>query len=106
MLEIKSYIDVGLEYGFEIEHVNGDDNNGSKKIDFYKDTHMVKIFESLIDSPKTAQQISEHCNIPKSTVYRKLRKLEEVQAILRKGIIENGVRNRIYIQSKIERQVL
>ena len=78
----------------------------SWKIEFYKDSHMVKIFESLIDSPKTAQQISDECSIPKSTVYRKLRKLEDSQIILRKGIIENGVRNRIYKQSKIERYVI
>ena len=68
----------------------------SWKIKFYKDKHMAKIFASLADSPKTAQQISDACNIPRSTVYRKLRKLEDIQVILRKGKIENGVRNRIY----------
>jgi predicted transcriptional regulator len=66
------------------------------KVEFYKDQYMAKIFASIVNAPKTAQQISEECSIPRSTVYRKLRKLEESQVILRKGIIENGVRNRLY----------
>jgi predicted transcriptional regulator len=70
-------------------------------MEFDNDNHMVKIFESIVDSPKTAQQISEKCSIPRSTVYRKLRKLEENQIILRKGIIENGIRNRIYKPNKV-----
>ena len=68
----------------------------SWKIEFYKDEHMVKIFATLVDSPKTALQISDACRIPRSTVYRKLRKLEDVQVITRKGKIENGIRNRVY----------
>jgi len=68
----------------------------SWKIKFFKDSHMAKIFDSVIDSPKTAQQISDECSIPKSTVYRKLRKLEDCQIILRKGKLENGVRHRVY----------
>ena len=57
---------------------------------------MMKICNSLIDSSKTAQQISVECSISRSTVYRKLKKLEENQIILRKGKIENGIRNRLY----------
>ena len=57
---------------------------------------MAKIFASIVESPKTAQQISDDCSIPRSTVYRKLKKLEESQIILRKGKLENGVRNRLY----------
>ena len=68
----------------------------SWKIEFYKDRYMAKIFASLVESPKTALQISDDCSIPRSTVYRKLKKLEESQIILRKGKLENGVRNRIY----------
>jgi predicted transcriptional regulator len=68
----------------------------SWKIEFYKDGYMVKIYSSLADSPKTAQQISDYCSIPRSTVYRKLKKLEENQIIQRKGKLENGVRNRVY----------
>jgi predicted transcriptional regulator len=66
------------------------------KIEFYKDRHMAKIFASITDSPKTAQQIADDCSIPRSTVYRKLKKLEQSQVILRKGMLENGVRNRVY----------
>ena len=66
------------------------------KIQFYKDRYMAKIFASIVESPKTAQQISDDCSIPRSTVYRKLKKLEASQIILRKGKLENGVRNRIY----------
>ncbi|HEY7368211.1 MAG TPA: winged helix-turn-helix domain-containing protein [Nitrosopumilaceae archaeon] len=68
----------------------------SWKIEFNKDRYMAEIFASLVDSPKTALQIADDCKIPRSTVYRKLRKLEEGQVILRKGILENGVRNRLY----------
>ena len=68
----------------------------SWEIKFFKDSQMAKIFDSVIDSPKTAQQISDECSIPKSTVYRKLRNLEDRQIILRKGKLENGVRNRVY----------
>lgn len=71
------------------------------EIKFYKDRYMAKIFASIVDSPKTAQQISDDCSIPRSTVYRKLKKLEEDQIILRKGKIENGVRNRLYKMTRV-----
>jgi hypothetical protein len=31
------------------------------KIEFYKDQYMAKIFASIVDAPKTAQQIAEEC---------------------------------------------
>lgn len=43
----------------------------SWKIKFFKDMYMMKVFESVHNSPKSAQQISEECNISRSTVYKK-----------------------------------
>lgn len=63
---------------------------------FFTDRYMMKVFESVLDSPKSAEQISDECHIPRSTVYRKLRDLEEKHLLQRKGTIENGKRTRIY----------
>lgn len=66
------------------------------EIQFFKDGYMMKVFETLLDSPKSAEQISDECNIPRSTVYRKLKDLKEKKLIKTNGTIENGTRIRVY----------
>lgn len=44
---------------------------------FFEDKEMMKIFESLMHSPKSAQQISRECHIPLETVKKKLKELKE-----------------------------
>lgn len=58
--------------------------------------NLLKIIESVQNSPKSAQQISEECNIPRSTVYKKLKILQDKNLIQTKGILQNGVKNRVY----------
>jgi predicted transcriptional regulator len=58
--------------------------------------YLLKIIESVQNSPKSAQQISKECNIPRSTVYKKLKILQDQNLIQAKGILENGVKNRVY----------
>lgn len=68
----------------------------SWKLKFFTDEYMMKIFQALMDSPKTAQQISSECNVSIATVYRKLKALEERQLIQTSGVISNGVRIKKY----------
>lgn len=68
----------------------------SCEIKFFKDMQMMKVFELMLLSPKSAQQISDESKIPISTVYRKIKKLEDKGLILTKGILQNGVKTKIY----------
>jgi predicted transcriptional regulator len=68
----------------------------------------MKIIGSVQNSPKSAKQISEECNIPRSTVYKKLKILQDKNLIQTKGILQNGVKNRIYkniIDVKLNEQI-
>jgi predicted transcriptional regulator len=77
----------------------------SWKIKFFNDTYVIRIFESVNNSPKSALQISEECNIPRSTVYRKLKMLHEKNLIQRRGLLQNGVKNRIYKKRELPREM-
>jgi predicted transcriptional regulator len=58
--------------------------------------NMMKIFQTLLDVPKTAQQISNDCQIPISTVYKKLKELENKKTVRVSGAIKDGVRCKLY----------
>jgi predicted transcriptional regulator len=68
----------------------------SWKIKFLKDMNMLKVFKSVGSSPKTAKQISEECDMPRTTVYKKLKLLQGKNLIKTTGILQNGRRYRIY----------
>jgi predicted transcriptional regulator len=68
----------------------------SLQIQFFNDKKMMKIFQTLLDTPKTSRQISYECNMPIATVYRKLKSLENKRLVKTSGTINNGIRNRLY----------
>lgn len=51
------------------------------EIRFLKDQIMYNIYQKILNSPKSASQISFECNIPRSTVYRKLKYLYEKKLV-------------------------
>lgn len=67
------------------------------KIKFFSDKIMMKIFQTLVDTPKTALQISYESNMPIATVYKKLKSLENEKLVKTSGAINDyGRRNRLY----------
>ena len=72
---------------------------GSKNANFFHDQSMLKISLALLDSPQSARQISNRCDVPIATVYRKLKELEEKKMLHISGIIKNN-RNRIKLYKK------
>ncbi|KEQ57443.1 hypothetical protein SCCGRSA3_00237 [Marine Group I thaumarchaeote SCGC RSA3] len=67
---------------------------------FFSDEQTMTILQSLIDSPKSAQQLSHECNIPISSVYRKLQILKEKQLLVTSGsVTDDGVKT-IFFQKK------
>ncbi len=75
----------------------------SWKIKYFKDEIMMNVFQSLIDSPKTATQISFECDIPISTVYRKLKDLREKKLLHVSGFLnDNERRTKLYKKKGIK----
>lgn len=60
------------------------------------DKNVMKIFQTVLEVPKTAQQISNDCKIPISTVYKKLKELENKKLVRISGAIKDGARYRLY----------
>ena len=65
-----------------------------------------KIINSIRDDFKTAHQISEETGLPKSTIYRKIRELEENKLLIISGRIgTHGKRESTY-KSKIRKVIM
>lgn len=75
------------------------DQMESQNVKFSDDEIMNKIFITLVESPQSATQISDKSNVPISSVYRKLKKLEEKKLIETSGMIKND-RSRIKLYKK------
>lgn len=70
------------------------------------DTERRKIINSIRDDFKTANQISEETGLPRSTVYRKIRELEENKLLILSGKIGiHGKRESTY-KSKIRKVIM
>ncbi|MFQ5475515.1 MAG: helix-turn-helix domain-containing protein [Nitrosopumilus sp.] len=59
------------------------------QIEFFEDKRLMQVFLSLINSPKSAKQISRETKIPIGSVYRKLKKLEQKELLERSGMISH-----------------
>jgi len=57
----------------------------SWQIEFFKDTLLMKVFLSLMKSPKSAKQICIESEIPLSSVYVILKKLEQKGLLKKSG---------------------
>lgn len=65
--------------------------------EFFKDNDFMRIIQCVLESPKSAQLISKECNIPLTTVYRKLKKLKEHNLLQTSGTIDDtGVKIRLF----------
>lgn len=60
------------------------------------DDKVLRILDSISDSAKSAKEISDSCNLPISTVYRKIRILREKEFLSVSGTINDGVRNYLF----------
>jgi predicted transcriptional regulator len=40
--------------------------------EFFKDNKLMSVLSSIMEAPKSAKEISSDCNLPISTVYKKL----------------------------------
>lgn len=69
--------------------------------EFFSDVDFARIIQCVLESPKSANDISKECNIPLSTVYRKLKKLREHKLLQTSGIIDDaGVKIRLFNTNK------
>lgn len=65
--------------------------------EFFDDKLLMKIFLSLRDTPKSVKQLCHENNLPQSSVYRKLKKLQRQGLIERSGTISaDGVKTFLY----------
>lgn len=77
----------GEEY---IERIENDVEEKPWQNKFVEDIWLMRIFVSLMNTPKSAKQISQETKIPISSVYRRIKKLEQRGLLERSGIIANG----------------
>ena len=72
------------------KHIGEIENDVEEKpwqIKFFGDRWLMQIFVSLMNTPKSAKQISQETEITINSVYRRLKKLERRGLLERSGII-------------------
>ncbi len=72
-----------------IEEIENDVDGKPWQIRFFEDRWLMQIFVSLMNTPKSAKQISQETKISISSVYRKLKKLEDKELLERSGAISH-----------------
>jgi len=72
-----------------IERIENDAEEKPWQIEFFEDRWLMQIFVSLMNTPKSAKQICQETKIPISSVYRKLKKLEQKELLERSGVISH-----------------
>ena len=72
----------------------------SWKIKYFTDEVMLTVIQSIINSPKSATQISFECDIPISTVYRKLRDLRGKKLLHVSGFLNEHEQRRTKLYKK------
>ncbi|MGQ0375911.1 MAG: hypothetical protein ACT4OW_00185 [Nitrososphaerota archaeon] len=73
---------------------------------FFKDKNLMKVLSSVRNSPKSAKEISSECNLPISTVYRKLHLMNHNGLLKTSGTItDNGVKTRKFAKKQILSQL-
>ena len=73
-------------------HIEGIENNVKEKswqVEFFEDRRLMQIFVSLMNTPKSAKQISQETKIPINSVYRRLKKLEYRELLEKSGAISH-----------------
>jgi len=84
------------------EIVIDQDEKKQKALEMFSDNYTRVILSAMIESPKSALQITEETKIPLTTVYRKLHNMLEENLIKISGqIAENGKKNFLY-KSKLK----
>lgn len=79
------------------EIVIDQDEKKQKALEMFSDNYTRIILSAMMESPKSALQITEETKIPLTTVYRKLHNLLEESMIKISGqIAENGKKNFLY----------
>ena len=85
---------LGEEY---IDRIENDTEEKPWQIKFFEDRWLVQIFISLMKTPKSAKQICQETEIPISSVYRRIKKLEQRGLLKRSGIIaHDGAKTFLY----------
>ncbi len=84
------------------ELVIDQDEKKQKALEVFSDSYTRVILSSMMETPKSALQISDETRIPLTTIYRKLHSLLEENMIRISGqIAENGKKNFLY-KSKLK----
>ena len=77
------------------------------KHQFFKDKKLMNILSSVMDSPKSAKEISSECNLPISTVYRKLYLMYHNGLLKTSGTItDNGAKTRKFTKKQIVMELM
>ena len=67
------------------------------EIELFNDSTLMKIFQSLTDSPKSVKMISDKTGISRTTTYRKLKKLRTKKLVrISVSFNEAGSKNFLY----------
>ena len=71
------------------------------KHQFFKDKNLMKVLSSIVDLPKSAKEISGECDLPISTVYRKLHFMHQKGLLKTSGTItDNGVKTKKFARKQ------
>ena len=69
------------------------------EIELFNDSTLMKIFQSLTDSPKSVKMISGKTGISRTTTYRKLKKLR-TKKLVRISVSFNDAGSKNFLYSK------
>ena len=65
--------------------------------EFFEDKEMMKVFQSLMHSPKSAKQISRECHIPLKSVQQKIKELKEKRLLeISESIYDYNDKNHLF----------
>lgn len=86
-----------LQFAQKIE----DENKKSGLLEVISDKYTRGILKAIIDKPKTCLEISRECNIPISTVYRRIQFLHDNKLLYPSGSISEYGKKYFMYKSKI-----
>ncbi len=71
-------------------------------LEIQADKYCRAILESTIDCPKSAKQLSQECNIPISTAYRRVQQLHDHKLVTISGMINEDGKKYFLYKSKVK----
>jgi len=86
-----------LQQIFRIE----DQERKERMLEILSDKYCRAILESIMNKPKSAIELTAECNIPMSTVYRRIQTLHDNKLVRTSGIITDEGKRLFLYKSKV-----